>query len=64
MRAPRRKRPMRRAPVLPPDGVDLGEVAANVRYVGSGEQVVPIVRRATEASVRREQVRSEHGRCT
>lgn len=37
MRAPKRKRPMRRAPVLPPGGVDLGEVAANVRYVGSGE---------------------------
>lgn len=37
MRAPKRKRPMRRAPVLPPDGVDLRDVAANVRYVGSGE---------------------------
>jgi hypothetical protein len=37
MRAPRRKRPMRRAVVAPPEGVDLRSLATRVRYVGSSE---------------------------
>lgn len=37
MRAPKRRRALRRARAAPPAGVDLEVVAARVRYVGSAE---------------------------
>ena len=37
MRSPRRHRPRTREIVRPPDGVALGELAGQVRYVGSPE---------------------------
>lgn len=37
MRTPSRRRPLRRAITVAPDGVDLHAVAARVRYVGSAE---------------------------
>ena len=37
MRAPKRKRPRHRTMGLPPDGVELAEVASRADYVGSAE---------------------------
>lgn len=37
MRAPKRRRPLRRTYAAPPSGVDLAELAGRVRYVGSSE---------------------------
>jgi hypothetical protein len=37
MRAPRRRRPLNRAIAPPPDGVNINEVAALAKYVGSPE---------------------------
>ena len=37
MRAPKRKRPMRRTRFDPPDGTDLADLAETARYVGSAE---------------------------
>lgn len=37
MRAPKRRRPLRRVLVSPPPGVSLAEVAARASYVGSSE---------------------------
>ncbi|WP_283137085.1 hypothetical protein [Rhizohabitans arisaemae] len=37
MRAPKRRRPLLRSIVAPPEGVSLDEIAEKVAYVGSGE---------------------------
>lgn len=37
MRAPKRRRPLRRTHAEPPTGVDLVDLSAQVRYVGSSE---------------------------
>lgn len=37
MRAPQRRRPRRRSLVIPPSGVNLGDLARRVSYVGSAE---------------------------
>ncbi|HSL06842.1 MAG TPA: hypothetical protein VK887_02590, partial [Pseudonocardiaceae bacterium] len=40
MRAPRRRRPMRRLPGPVPSRIDLEDVVARVTYVGSGEHKI------------------------
>ncbi|MFC0552239.1 hypothetical protein ACFFHJ_15230 [Planotetraspora thailandica] len=37
MRAPKRRRPLRRTPQTPPDGISLADLAQRASYVGSGE---------------------------
>jgi hypothetical protein len=37
MRAPKRRRPLRRTLLAPPDGTSLSDLAQRVSYVGSGE---------------------------
>ncbi|MBI3928668.1 MAG: hypothetical protein HY319_24220, partial [Armatimonadetes bacterium] len=37
MKAPKRRRPLKRAIIVPPDDVDIEAIAAQVQYVGSPE---------------------------